>query len=157
MLSIAKVLKSNGTDGGLLVSAPEFELEEIQGPVFIDFDGLPAPFFIDDCTRRGSCRYIIHLTDIENLKDAEEVVGKELLIDSEDDPDEEGEGFIDWIVFDGDRRLGRVIGCEPIPGNYCLYVDMNGEELMIPLHEDFVQKLDEKSKTLILRLPEGLY
>lgn len=157
MLSIAKVLKSNGTDGGLLVSAPEFELEEIQGPVFIDFDGLPAPFFIEDCTRRGTCRYVIHLTDIESLKDAEEIVGKELLLDGEDEGSDEGDGFIGWTVFDGEHRLGNVVDCEPIPGNFCLYVDKDGEELMIPLHEDFVIKMDEESETLILRLPEGLY
>ena len=47
MFRIAKVLKSNGISGDLLVSAPEVDLAEITGPVFIEFDGLPVPFFIE--------------------------------------------------------------------------------------------------------------
>ena len=53
MLQIAKILKSNGVEGGLLVSAPEFDLETIKGPVLIEFDGLPVPFFMEECTPRG--------------------------------------------------------------------------------------------------------
>ena len=46
MLQIAKILKSNGTDGGLLIGVRDIEVGQIdlQGPVFIEFDGLPVPF-----------------------------------------------------------------------------------------------------------------
>ena len=46
MQKIAQVLKSNGTDGELLVSFFDIDPEEIdlQEPVFIYMDGLPVPF-----------------------------------------------------------------------------------------------------------------
>ena len=45
MLQIAQVLKSNGTDGELVLGFREIAPEDInlQEPVFIIFDGLPVP------------------------------------------------------------------------------------------------------------------
>ena len=41
MLNVAKILKSNGTDGGLLISSPvDFESLDFAEPVYLEFDGL---------------------------------------------------------------------------------------------------------------------
>ena len=198
MLRIGKILKSHGTDGGLLVSAPEVELEQITGPVYVEFDALPAPFFIDDCVARGSSRYVVHITGVNSLKDAEEMVGRDILFDGsfEDSDESLPEDFIGWTVKDAGgaafdsgsaggagaadgsgsvgsagaadgsgsvgsaalRLVGVVEDYEPIPGNFCLYVRTPaGEQVMIPLHEDFVVSVDPSSRELILDLPSGLY
>ena len=158
MLRIGKILKSNGTDGGLLVSAPEVELEQIEGPVYVEFDGLPAPFFFDSCVARGTSRYIVHMTGVRSLKDAEEMVGRDILFDGEFEDDCPEEDFVGWKLFDLDVEVGVVEDYEPIPGNFCLYVrTAAGEQVMIPLHEDFIVSLDPAAKKLTLRLPDGLY
>ena len=55
MLPVAKVVKSFGTDGGLLVSSNvDLDTLDFQGPVFIVFDGLQVPFFILDYQPRGN-------------------------------------------------------------------------------------------------------
>ena len=183
MLRIGKILKSNGTDGGLLVSAPEVELETLTGPVLVEFDGLPAPFFFEDCVRRGNSRYIVHMTGVTSLKDAEEMVGRDILFDGsfEDSESSEPEDFIGWTVLDAGpsdysarassagvqvasaaadvpHLVGVVEDFEPIPGNFCLYVRTPaGDQVMIPLHEDFVVSVDTSSRELVLNLPSGLY
>lgn len=168
MLAIARILKSYGTDGGLLVSS-DVDLESLEKgePVYIVYDGLEVPFFISTCTPKGS-RYILHLTDISTLEDADEVVGRDILADVSEDTD--GPDFIGWTVYDaaGDadaadaarsaadprgRCLGVVTDDAPIPGNYCLYIG----ELMIPLHEDFIVSVDPERRELVLNLPVGLY
>ena len=158
MLRIAKVLKSNGVDGDVLVSAPDIALEEIQGPVLIDFDGLPAPFFIESCTRRGSGKYIIHLTDVCNLEDAEELVGRFLWSDEVEEDDDEAQDFTGWKVLNRGDYIGTVTDYEPIPGNLCLYLKPaeDADEIIIPLHEDLIISIDEESLTLNLNLPDGL-
>lgn len=157
MLRIAKILKSNGTEGGLLTSAPEYDLETIEGPVFIEFDGLPVPYFIEECTSRGVNRYILRLTDVQNLQDAEELVGKDIFVDSEEE-ELTDVSFVGWTIYNGDALLGEVVDEADIPGNFCLLVQTkNAEEpVMIPLHQDFVLELDEESRILKLALPEGL-
>ena len=158
MLRIAKVLTSNGVDGDVLVSAPDVALEDLQGPVLIDFDGLPAPFFIESCTRRGSGKYIIHLTDVCNLEDAEELVGRFLWSDEVEEDDDEAQDFTGWKVLNRGDYVGTVTDYEPIPGNLCLYLKPaeDADEIIIPLHEDLIISINEESLTLNLNLPDGL-
>lgn len=165
MLQIAKVLKSNGIEGGLLVSAPEFDLQDIQEPVYIEFDGLPVPFFIESCRRHGATKYVITITDVCSLKDAEELVGKAVYLDSDDQGSEdEMPDFTGWTIdCSGSGARGVVSGMEPIPGNLCLYVNLldkagnkTDREVMIPLHEDFIVSADPSRHILTLELPEGL-
>ncbi len=153
MLQIAKILKSNGTDGGLLIGVRDIEVGQIdlQEPVFIEFDGLPVPFFIQDLQQRGTSKAIIHLNDITSLADAEEVVGRGLFIEGEWEEEEEMD-FTGWTLLNRGERVGTVTGMEPIPGNLCLYVG----DALVPLHEDLVLSADPATRTLNLDLPDGL-
>ena len=78
MLQIAKILKSNGTDGGILIGVRDIDVNEIdlKEPVFINFDGLPVPFFIQDLQQKGTSKAVVHLNDVNSLEDAEEIVGR---------------------------------------------------------------------------------
>lgn len=158
MLKIGKVLKSNGTDGGLLIGLLDIVAEDLntEEPVFILFDGLPVPFFIQSLSRKGSSRVIVTLNDVNCLRDAEEMVGRDVFLEGEWE-EESSEDFTGWTVFDGETLVGGVTGMEPIPGNLCLYVDCSGKEVMIPLHEDFILSADSSERRLVLELPEGLY
>ena len=153
MLQIAKILKSNGTDGGLLIGVRDIEVGQIdlQEPVFIEFDGLPVPFFIQDLQQRGTSKAVIHLNDIVNLEDAEEVVGRPVFIEGEWEEEEEMD-FTGWTLLDRGRKVGTVTGMEPIPGNLCLYVG----ETLVPLHPDLILSADPDARILDLELPEGL-
>ena len=53
-MQIATVLKSNGTDGELLIGFKGFSAQDIdtKEPVFIEFDGLPVPYFIEKINPR---------------------------------------------------------------------------------------------------------
>ena len=172
MLPIAKILKSNGIEGDVLIGLTDIDAGEIETtePVFVEFDGLPVPFFIERLTPKGSTRAIIHLTDVDNLQDAEELVGREILIDAEEEEDEY-EDFTGWTVMDGDRLIGTATGLEDIPGNPCLCVEpgagsgaagsgnraaAGSGEVLIPLHEDFILSADPATRTLVMSLPEGL-
>lgn len=153
MLQIAQVLKSNGTDGQLLLSFLDIAPEDIdlQEPVFIVFDGLPVPFFIERLSPKGSSRAIVHLTDTDSLTDAEELVGREICLDIEYE-DDGFEDFTGWTLYDGETLVGEVTGLEDIPGNPCLEVG----DTLIPLHEDFIVEVNPINHILVMNLPEGL-
>lgn len=166
LLRIARVLKSYGTEGEILVGFREIGPEDLnlKEPVFIMFDGLPVPFFIESLKEKGSSKALLRLTGIEDLEDAEEVAGKDILakrtaINGEEMDDDEIsiENLIGWTILDKQgEKIGEITDFEPIPGNPCLYVNTGEETVMIPLHDDFIVDIDEEGGSITLDLPEGL-
>ena len=158
MQRIAQVLKSNGTEGELLISFFDVAPEDIdlQEPVFIEFDGLPVPFYFESFTPRGVNRALVRLTGVHSLKDADELSGAAVYADYfEQEPEEDLAG---WSVRTPEGLLiGTVADYEDIPGNTCLWVRRpDGSEVLLPFHEDLVHSMDEKSGTLVLSIPDGL-
>ena len=155
---IAKVLKSNGTDGELLVSffAMDPEDLEITEPVFILFDGLPVPFFVQSLRRRGQNKALVHLNGIFDLKDCEEVCGKDIYLPADAEA-AYGEGdfsfLVGWELRDAGKSLGRIADFVDIPGNPCLELE---DGRLVPLHEDFITAVDEDSAVVEMELPTGL-
>ena len=163
LIQIAKVLKSHGTDGGVLLGFRDVMPEDIdpQEPVFIEFDGLPVPFFFDSFVKKGRDKVIAHLTDVLSLEDAEEIVGQAVYAEEDsvaqyEDDEPSLDDFVGLTVFNRDERVGEVTGYEDIPGNPCLYVDAAGGEAMIPLHEDFIISIDPEAGEIVMDLPDGL-
>jgi len=157
-------LKSYGTDGTVLVSfrdgiPDDFSTER---PVFLQFEGLPVPFFITSFTPKGNVRAEVHFEDIDSLKDAEEIVGKEISIenlsagDLEDDTDgelclEDLEGF--EVLSENGASQGKIVQVDDYSGNIVLTLE---DGRIIPYHDDLFIDIDEESGTITLVIPEGL-
>ena len=157
LLQIAKVLKSNGTDGGLLLGFRDCDPNEIslEEPVFIEFDEVPVPFFILSLTPRGNSRAIVHLNDVSSLEDAEELVGRTVWADWEEETaDDEGFGdLVGWTL----EGAGRIIGFLDIPANPCLEVETkNGTSVLVPFHEDLILSVDPDRRVIEMEIPDGL-
>ena len=106
MQQVAQVLKSNGTDGELVLGFREIAPEDInlQEPVFIVFDGLPVPFYIESFTKRGNTKALVRLTGIRSMEDVEEILGKAVYIPDESMPEMslEEDGYaalVGWMVL----------------------------------------------------------
>ena len=175
MQQIAQVLKSNGTDGELVLGFREIAPEDINlnEPVFIVFDGLPVPFYIESFTRRGNTKALVRLTDICSMEDVEEIAGKAVYVSNESLPEMtlEDDGYaalVGWTVLtigEGcnpdsiteDTELyevGQITDFMDIPNNPCLEIE-NGA-VIIPLHEDFILSVDPENQEIIMQIPAGL-
>ena len=172
---VAQVLKSNGTDGELVMGFREIAPEDInlKEPVFIIFDGLPVPFFIESFTKRGNTKALVRLTDIASLEDVEEIVGKAVYVDDSQVPEMslEEDGYaalVGWMVLtvdpsetdeDGEPALyevGEITDFMDIPKNPCIEVETENGAVIIPLHEDFILSVDPENQEIIMQIPAGL-
>ncbi len=184
MLQIAQVLKSNGTDGELVMGFREIAPEDInlQEPVFIMFDGLPVPFFIESFQKRGNTKALVRLTDICSQEDVEEIAGKAVYIEDESlaelSLEEDGyAALVGWMVLApaeipdqvgndeemvgedeemGLYEVGEITDFIDIPNNPCIEVETENGAVMIPLHEDFILGLDPENQEIIMQIPDGL-
>ena len=166
---VAQVLKSNGTDGELVLGFRDIAPEDInlEEPVFIVFDGLPVPFFIESFSKRGNTKALVHLTDVCSMEDVEEIAGKPVYISSDIIPEMtlEEDGYaalVGWVVLtpteDGDGliEVGEIADFMDIPNNPCLAVETVNGEVILPLHEDFILSLDPECQEIIMQIPAGL-
>ena len=181
MLQIAQVLKSNGTDGELVLGFREIAPEDInlQEPLFIIFDGLPVPFYIESFTKRGNTKALVRLTDIRSMEDVEEIAGKAVYIEDDQAPEMslEEDGFaalVGWVVLT--PKIPDRVGCDDmeitedmelmevgeiteffdIPNNPCIEVETENGAVMIPLHEDLILSIDPEYQEIIMQIPAGL-
>ena len=180
---VAQVLKSNGTDGELVMGFREIAPEDInlEEPVFIVFDGLPVPFFIESFTKRGNSKALVHLTGICSMEDVEEITGKAVYVSDESLPEMsfEEDGYaalVGWLVLtpcrmtdgelvmlhdgsDTDTELyevGEITDFMDIPSNPCIEVETENGAVILPLHEDFILSVDPENQEIIMQIPEGL-
>lgn len=161
LFQIAQVLKSNGVNGELLMSFRDIDPEEIDQhePVFIIFDGLPVPFFIESFSRRGNTKALVRLNDITTLEDAEEVTGRAVYAEEEsyEFEDEGYEDLVGWTLKDDQGNVrGTVVDFEDIPGNPCISVETQNGQAMVPLHEDLIMSVDEEAREITMEIPDGL-
>jgi 16S rRNA processing protein RimM len=182
---VAQVLKSNGTDGELVMGFREIAPEDInrQEPVFIIFDGLPVPFYIESFTKRGNTKALVRLTDICSMEDVEEIAGKAVYVAADELPEMslEEDGYaalVCWTVLTpaGDVstllemteeksemtedaafiEVGQITDFMDIPNNPCIEVETENGAVIIPLHEDFILAIDPEYQEIVLQIPEGL-
>ena len=124
-----------------------------KGPVFIYFDGLPVPFFIESCQAKGG-RYILKFENIDTFEEAEEIVGKEIFFDIDEDQDSELP-IIGMEVYDSNNTLiGVISDYTNASGNEYIAVIYEGEEVLLPLHDDLILEWGEDH--IILEIPAGL-
>ena len=171
---IAQVLKSNGTDGELVMGFREIAPEDINlnEPVFIVFDGLPVPFYIESFTKRGNSKALVRLTDICSMEDVEEIAGKAVYVEEDSLPEMslEEDGYaalIGWILLSpvGEsmasedmevEEIGEITDFIDIPNNPCIEVETENGAVMIPLHEDLILSVDPEYQEIIMQIPAGL-
>ena len=184
---VAQVLKSNGTDGELVMGFREIAPEDINlnEPVFIVFDGLPVPFYIESFTKRGNTKALVRLTDICSMEDVEEIAGKAVYIEEDNLPEMtlEDDGFaalVGWTLLtpgtpdqvgyddtdeanDNDEEdgvilyeVGEITDFIDIPNNPCIEVETENGAVMLPLHEDLILSLDPENLEIIMQIPAGL-
>jgi len=152
---VPKVLKSYGTAGAVTTNlCPSQEDIKLTEPVFIKFDGLPVPFFIESIEAKGN-RAIIKFEDVDSLQAAEEIVGREFTFSTDEGKVNDDDFVTGKMIRDvKGNEIGIVQSLEDYGGNTCITVDYNGKEVILPFHEDLIIKV--KKNGIWLTIPEGL-
>ena len=150
-----KVLKSWGAAGQVVLSLDAEDPRDLESeePVFIEFDGLPVPFYFESIEPKGS-RLIVKFEDVDSLEEAEELVGRTVTLDDEEEEDEDS--LIGLQVRDSrsQRIVGEIVDYNDYAGNLTITVETDRGEVLLPLHEDLIVSIHDD--TITLDIPDGL-
>ena len=164
-VAAGRVSKIFGLNGELVLHLYDtFPYENANGEsVYVVIDGIWTPFFFASFRRRGQTKAVAVFDDMDTEYRASELVGREFYVftpPETTDPDD-GEIYFEDLIGYAVRLTnhdgaGEIAGFIESEFNPLFEVAWQGAELLIPAADDFIVEIDEKNRTLLLDLPEGL-
>ena len=104
----------------------------------------------------------INFEEVTKVEDARALVNSELYLDEKvvntffkKAADEYG-FLIGYTAYDQETELGPVTGILSHPAQILAEIQVNGEDVLIPIVDDLVIDIDKKKKRIIFDVPEGL-
>ena len=156
------VLKTHGLKGELVfeIDADNPSDYRKMESVFVELNNKLIPFFIEQIQLNGS-KAIIKFEDINSIDQASPFKGARIFLPLDVLPElEEGYYFHELIGFqvidDQEGKLGLISGVYESGHQDLLAMDYQEKEVLIPLTDEIVIKVDKPQKTVYTSLPDGL-
>ncbi len=163
---IGKVSKGRGLRGEveILFTDDAFDRGDAEY-IVLDMDGILVPYFWEEYRFKNDDTAIFKIEDVDDENAARHLVGHSVYYPLAALPDDEDENelrslkaFTGFTVTDDKGTvIGTVENVDDSSQNVLLYLRTpHGEEVIVPLHDDFVTDYSLTERRLSLSLPEGL-
>ena len=161
---LGKIVKKYSFKGELLakLDTDEPAIYENLDAIFIDLNNTLIPFFVEKSQLHKSDLLRLKFDDIDNEEDAEELLKSDLYLPLELLPKLEGDKFyfheiINFQLVDENfGHVGIIRGVNDSTAQALFEVDREGIEILIPINDDFIKKIDRINKNITVNTPEGL-
>jgi 16S rRNA processing protein RimM len=167
---IGTIYKPHGINGEVTASFGQDVDPESLRCIVLDRDGIFVPFFITSVRSRGAQSVLLMIDGFSNEKEVAELsnqtiygVTAELGDATGDDDDDDEDGFYasDFvgytIVDETDTVIGEIVALDDRTDNFLFVVETkSGDEVFIPVADEFITDIDTETKTLTMDLPTGL-
>lgn len=130
--------------------------------VFVEYHKNMIPFFIEKSYLQKSNLLRVKFEEIDTEEAANKLLKKEVFLPLSELPllDKDQFYFHEVSGFNViDKSFGKIGVLKSINDSTpqsLFEIDHNGKEVLVPLTDDFIEKVDKPNKTIYLDLPEGL-
>lgn len=162
-LEVGKIAKAHGLKGEVLVHLetdnPEVYLE--LESVFVEIKQKLVPFFIEEI-RLSHQKAIVKFEDFNKIEQTQAVLNAKIFLPREvvEELDEDRYIFSDLIgyILEDEKLgvLGAVKEIYELPGHDLLAIEHEGEEVLLPMNDDFILEVDDEAKRIRSNFPEGI-
>ncbi|MBF8148797.1 16S rRNA processing protein RimM [Winogradskyella sp. F6397] len=161
---LGKIVSKYSFKGELLakLDTDEPDLYDDLDAVFLDLRGNLVPFFIESSQLHKSDLLRIKFEDVDSEADADALIKTELYLPLELLPKLEGDKFyfhevIGYAIKDQNfGHVGIITAINDSTAQALFEIDRDGIEILIPMNDEFIVKVDRKNKTIEVDTPEGL-
>ncbi|MBK9290340.1 MAG: 16S rRNA processing protein RimM [Bacteroidetes bacterium] len=158
-----KIIKTHGIRGELSIriDTDQPALYARQKVIFIDIAGRLVPYFIRQMSIHNDKAYL-QLEDIDSVEKALTLTGKELYLPIDQLPKLKGNKFyfheVQNFLLEDEAfgKLGNIARVIEYPGQAVFQVFYKEKEVLVPVHDKIITKVDRKRKTIFVKTPEGL-
>ena len=140
----------------------EPELYTEMESVFVEYNENLVPFFIERSYLHKSTLLRAKIEDIDTEQDAEDMIGAELYLSLEQLPQLPDDKFyfheiIGFDVIDQQHgNIGKIVSINDTTAQALFEIDKDGKQILIPMNDEFIEKVDKKNKQIKVITPEGL-
>lgn len=160
---LGKIIKSYGFDGAVIVrleKAFERKVPEMES-VFLEIEGKPVPFIISSCEVVDNSLIRIVFDGYDSFEKINEFIGCKVFLTSaveKENSDNYPDRLKGYKIKTSDNDLlGTILEIIENPGQILLTIrTVGGNEILVPLHDDFIINVDNRGKIITMNLPEGL-
>ena len=161
---LGKVVSKFSFRGEVLIKLDTDDPESFVGmeSVFVDYNNNLVPFFLERSKLHKSDLLRVKFEDVDTEEDADDLMKAELYLPLDILPELEGNQFyfheiIGFKMVDVNYgEVGIIKGVNDTTAQSLFEVDRNGTEILIPMNDEFIVKLDRETKTFQVKTPEGL-
>jgi len=161
---LGKILKTHGNKGQILAHLDVDDLDIYQklDSVYLDLHGERIPFFIASLELKHNRKAVLKFQDFDNLEDAESLQGLEMYLPITELPALKGNRFyfheiIGFQVIDQNHgNIGVIEGILELPHQSLFQIRFGEKEILIPVVDEIIQKVDRRKKLLMIGAPAGL-
>ena len=161
---LGKIVSKYSFKGEVLVKvdADEPEIYENMESVFVSLGNNLVPFFIAQCRLHKSSLLRIRFEEVKNESDVDRVMGSKLYLPLSFLPELTGNKFyyhevVGFTLQDsvhGD--IGKITGVNDSTTQALFEVEKGDKQLLIPINDEIITKVDRENNTIFVTTPEGL-
>lgn len=161
---VGKIVKKYSFKGELLIKLDTDEPEQFENleSVLINLRGNLVPFFIESSQLHKSELLRVKFEEVDTEDDADSLMKSELYLPLSFLPELEEDKFyyheiIGFKVEDKNfGNVGIISSVNDSTAQALFEIDRNGTEILIPMNDEFIIKVDKSNKTIFVETPEGL-
>jgi 16S rRNA processing protein RimM len=118
------------------------------------------PYFVESARKKGEDELYLKLEGIDSKEVASKFIRREVWMKEEEiQVHTQKNNPISWVgyrIIDQGKDLGPVLEVIEQPHQVLCRLEIESKEVLIPINEQTLQKIDHKSQSLLLELPDGL-
>lgn len=175
VFQIGRITRTHGIHGEVELQFTDDIFDRADAEYLVlRIDGLFVPFFFEEYRFKNNEAVIIKFEEVEDDAAARQLVGLSVYYPQQFVDEEEHDEINNLQAFTGfslllvdeanttedqlaTYELGTIVSVNTSTANTLLTVETEeGEELLIPLHDDFLVDYSVKDRYLLLNLPEGI-
>lgn len=166
VFKIGQLGKTHGIKGEINFKFDNDVFDRVDCPYLIlKIDEIFVPFFMVEYRFKNDETALITFEDLDSEEKVAKLQGLEVWFprkyyveEKHEDLEFSWDYFIDFSVIDKNKgSLGKIVSVDTQTINSLFMIENEeGDEIIIPATDDFIDEIDNKNKIVYLNLPEGL-
>jgi len=161
--NIGKLVAVHGLKGELLLKhelGKKTSLKGLQAIFIEEKKNSFLPWFISATKIKSEQEIYLTLDGVTTREAAQNLVQKQVWIPEADFKKYAAKSapasLLGYTIINNNKPLGGILELIEQPHQLLCRLEIKGKEVLIPLHEESLQKVDHKKKEVIVELPDGL-